>query len=189
MPWSPSWSAAGEVGGHAEPTAAAQRPDVRVAALARGAVGPRVLEARVDESDLAQELDADVRRPQVRSRVGPPDPGEESRSIHEGAVGIGGHVVLGQVLRVPAHVGLLRGEEIASVERLERLDGLRVVRHRQFLLSRSAFAEYPSPYPGMAKEPVSLKSKVPGFTEDPCSSTCARPAAPSTAASTTRSRP
>src|SRR5262245_10900801 len=160
MPWSPSRSAACEVSGHAEPAAAAQRPDVRVAALARRSVRPRVLEARVDEGDLAQKLDAHVRRPQVRARVGAPDAGEESRAIHEGAVGIGGHVVLGEVVRVPAHVGLLRGEEIAPVERLERLDRLRVVRHRQFLLSRSAFAEYPSPYPGMVKEPVFLESKV-----------------------------
>src|SRR5439155_5395407 len=107
----------------------AARPDVGVASPARLAIRLRVLEARVDERDVAGELDVHVGGAQVRGAGGLLEPRQKPRLVHERAVRIGGHVVGGQVRIVPGHVGLLRGEEVAAVQGFERLDDLRIVSH------------------------------------------------------------
>jgi hypothetical protein len=73
--------------------------------------------------------------------------------VHEGAVGVGGAVVLGQVLRVPGHVGLLRREEIAAVQGVEGLEIVRLTPHDHFLLPLSFEHGYLGPDSGPPKEP------------------------------------
>src|SRR5262245_38491479 len=118
--WSVAISAPREVGGDAEPSSVPTLPDVGVTSPAVAAVRPRVLEACVDQGDVARALDAHLRGTEVREGMGPSDAGQEALLVDEGAVGVGRAVVLGQVLRVPRHVGLFRREEISLGQEIGR---------------------------------------------------------------------
>jgi hypothetical protein len=99
----------------------------------------------VDQRHVAHALDTNLGRAEVREGVGFSDAGKKARLVHEGAVWVGGAIVLGQILRVPGHVGFLRGEEIAAVQRLEGLEIVRAAGHGCFLLPLSFEHGYPRP--------------------------------------------
>src|SRR5262245_47073412 len=141
--WSVAMSAPREVGGDAEPPPVPTLPDVGVTAPAVATVRPRVLEACVDQGDVARALDAHLRGTQVREGMGPSDAGQEALLVDEGAVGVGRAVVLGQVLRVPGHVGLFRREEVSLIQGLERREIIGRARHGHVLLPSSFEHGYP----------------------------------------------
>src|SRR4029453_2484254 len=106
-------------------------PDIGVAAAAVAPIRPRVLEARVNQGGVPQVLDAYLGRAEIGHGVGPGEARQEARLVHEGAVGVGRAIVVGQVLRVPGHVTLLGGEEITAVEGLEGRKIVCLGRHRR----------------------------------------------------------
>src|SRR5215813_2811573 len=125
---SPS-SAAGKVGRHAQPATVPPLPDVGIPAPAVAAVGPSVLEARMDQRHVAQVLDLYLGRTKIREGMRASDAGQEAGLVREGAVGVGGAIVVGEMLVVPGYVGFLCREKIAPVESLEGSKILRLGRH------------------------------------------------------------
>src|SRR4029077_15987295 len=112
----PRGSAAGDVRRHAAPPPVGAPPDVRVAPRAGLTVGLRVRGARVDDADIAHNLDPDVFHAEVRDRARLADRREERRTIGERAVGVAIHELRGEVRVEPADVRLLDGTNVVMVQ-------------------------------------------------------------------------
>jgi hypothetical protein len=115
-------SAAGDVRRHGQPATAPARPHVRVAAGARGAVGPGVGRPRVDQGDVAHDPDDHVPGLETGDPHRTAGLDQEGRPVQERPVGVGAHEVLGQDLVEAAHVGLLDRSDVLAVEVLQRVE-------------------------------------------------------------------
>src|SRR5262245_17793723 len=95
-----------DIGGHADPALATAGPHVGVAAGAGLPVGPEIGGARVDEGHVAQHPDQHVLDVQAPHGGAAADLSQEAGAIHERAVGVAVHEILGEVGVEPLHVRL-----------------------------------------------------------------------------------
>src|SRR5262245_44228476 len=137
----------------------------------------------MDQRHVAQVLDLYLGRPKIREGMRASDAGQEGGLVREGAVGVGGTIVVGEMLAVPGHVGFLCRKKIASVESLEGSKILRLGRHALSSSQRSR-APIISQVPVRKKSPWA-KPVALAFTRNPArsrdsgySSSCAHPCGP-----------
>src|SRR5262249_14569607 len=112
----PGSSAARDVRRHAAPPPVGAPPDVRVAPRAGLTVRPRVRGARVDDADIAHDLETHVFHAQARDRARLADGGDERRAIGERPVRVPIHELRGEVRVEPADIPLPDRTDVVIVE-------------------------------------------------------------------------